>query len=80
MQDDVQNHTIKLIQQMREEVNQRFDRIDHTADTTLKEVRFLRNHVFLSEDENQYWRNAMTSLQSEIKALTARIERMESRE
>lgn len=75
-----ENHTLKLLQQMREDNNQRFDRLDHASDTILKEVRFLRNHVFMSEDENQYWRNAMASLQNEIKALTARIESIESRE
>lgn len=77
---ETENHTIKLLQQMRDDNNQRFDRIEHTSETILKEIRFLRNHVFLSEDENQYWRNAMSNLQSELKALTARIERIEGHE
>lgn len=74
---ETENHTIKLIQQMRDETNRRFDRIEHTTETILKEVRFLRNNVFNSEDESHYWRNTVADLQNEVKALIARLERIE---
>lgn len=67
------DHTLELLKELRKQQAEH----QKMTESVLTEVRFLRSRLFQMDDEDEYWRRGTHEMREEIRALTARIERLE---